>query len=146
MSASNFPTSPDAYRYWDNRLVFGLPAEGQLSSPTCGALPFRKGTGRCSPNCIRGEDWAFLYSLAVDMSYLPTTYVWSDYYTSPGYPNFNRVNTSNHNGIVGFLKATQQASCFGDDVSIDEGDAEELHVGSGLSPYEVKKSWLRGLI
>lgn len=146
MSASNFPTSPDAYRYWDNRLVFGLPAEGQLSSPTCGALPFRSGTGLCSPNCIRGEDWAFLYSLAVDMSYLATTWVWPDYSASTGSPNFNRVNADNHNGMVAFLKATQQASCFGTDVGIDEGDAEELAVGQHQAPYEVVDPWLRGLI
>ena len=71
----------DSYDLVDSgyKWAFGLPSEGQLSSPTCGALPFRNGTGLCSPNCLRGEDWVFMTNWSYDRQKWPSWYVFSDW-------------------------------------------------------------------
>lgn len=81
------PEKPSEYVWDDYNLVdtgykwaFGLPSEGQLSSPTCGALPFRNGTGLASPNCIRGEDWVFMDNWSSDRQRWVSTYVFNDWY------------------------------------------------------------------
>jgi len=145
MSVSYFPNSPAAYRYWSSGWVFGLPAEGQVSSATCGALPFRSGNGLCSPNCIRGEDWAFLYSIGSDLSWLPSSNLWPNYYAHPSTP-INRIEATNHNNYVDFLSATQQARCYGEDIRMDEGSATALNVSESQSPYEVIEPYIAGLL
>ena len=50
---------------------FGLPATLSSTSNTCGAMPFRDGTGLCSPNCLRGEDWVYMGEWAVDRYQFP---------------------------------------------------------------------------
>lgn len=49
---------------WDSSWVFGLPDEGEVSSDSCGAMPFRdvNGTGLKAKKCLRGEDWAWIYT------------------------------------------------------------------------------------
>ena len=77
MSSGNvltFPEKPEEYFSYGsyvnpdygNSWVFGLPATPQSTSNTCGAMPFRSGTGLCSPNCLRGEDWVFMAEWAND--------------------------------------------------------------------------------
>lgn len=80
------PERPSEYVHDDYNLVdsgyrwaFGLPSEGQLSSPTCGAMPFRKGTGLCSPNCIRGEDWVFMDNWCYDRAQFPSWIIFNDW-------------------------------------------------------------------
>lgn len=71
----NYELVPTGYKW-----VFGLPAEGQISSATCGAMPFRHGTGLASPNCIRGEDWIFMHNWVVDRNKFPVWYMFPDFY------------------------------------------------------------------
>ena len=68
-----YPRTPKEYVHSNNNLVggngygwvFGLPDYGQVSSPECGALPFRTAlSGLSSPNCLRGEDWVYLNNWA----------------------------------------------------------------------------------
>lgn len=49
---------------WTNNLVFGLPTGSQVSSDSCGAMPFRFDDveGLTAKKCIRGEDWAWIMS------------------------------------------------------------------------------------
>ena len=81
------PEKPSEYVHEDYNLVdsgykwaFGLPSEGQLSSATCGAMPFRNGTGLASPNCIRGEDWIFMQNWCYDRSMFPVWYMFPDFW------------------------------------------------------------------
>ena len=71
-SALIYPENPDEYFTYgwyvspNGRWKFGLPATPSSTSNTCGALPFRNGTGLCSPNCLRGEDWVYMAEWAGD--------------------------------------------------------------------------------
>lgn len=50
----------------------------------CGALPFRwENDGLNAGKCLRGEDWAFIYSVQASSVDLPDPYIW----------NFNRPST-----------------------------------------------------
>lgn len=42
-------------------------------------MPFRKGTGLCSPNCIRGEDWVFMQNWCHDRAMMPSWIVFNDW-------------------------------------------------------------------
>lgn len=59
------PEEPDDYvglNSWKDNWVFGLPEEGEVSSDSCGAMPFRDagGAGLKAKKCLRGEDWAWI--------------------------------------------------------------------------------------
>ena len=81
------PKRPEEY-VWDNRdmvgcggqWIFGLPNDGQVSSATCGALPFRNGTGVRAKKCLRGEDWEFMQNWCLDRSALPGMGVFPDFH------------------------------------------------------------------
>lgn len=60
------------------RWAFGLPQDGQLSSPQCGAMPFRDASadrGLSSRCCVRGEDWEWMFNWTTDRRYLVDTLV-----------------------------------------------------------------------
>ncbi len=84
MSSLTFPEEPDEYITYGwyvqpypqgHGWKFGLPATPSSTSNTCGALPFRSGTGLCSPYCLRGEDWVFMAEWAGDRYNLPNIQV-----------------------------------------------------------------------
>lgn len=77
----DLPNNPDAYDNWYSDWIFGLP-DGTLTSDECGAMPFRYGKGLNTVNaerCLRGEDWAFLQSVANQTCLLPSIALWPNY-------------------------------------------------------------------
>lgn len=77
------PRDYNATYAWNDNWVFGLPDEGEVSSDSCGAMPFRdvNGTGLKAKKCLRGEDWAWIY-----------TWLWMRY-NLPAYTVFGPTGT-----------------------------------------------------
>lgn len=116
-TARNLPNAPDAYNVWYG-WVFGLPEQGQISSDTCGAMPFRKGDGLCSISCLRGEDIAFLNTAMTDARTLVSPNIWTDFY--PAIPTtYLTPHKSTITQCYNFLSAMQQAGCYGTGISLN---------------------------
>lgn len=119
---NNLPISSAAYNSWANGWVFGADSSGE----TCGAMPFRRGTGKYSERCLRGEDWAYLCSLCSYYRGIPSASVWSGIASAiPSTPTFpTSLLRRSQSEMYDWLKAVETASCFGEDFDMSNSAVE----------------------
>ena len=73
---------------------FGLPDVGQLSSNSCGAMPFRDAlSGINAKKCIRGEDWEWILNWTFDRNGLPGSLITQNWPGLGAMPQLSRGPT-----------------------------------------------------
>ena len=118
---NNLPVSSAAYYDWINGWVFGADSNAN----SCGAMPFRHGTGIYSDRCLRGEDWAFLQNVCLFFGDLPSGQVFG--LSAATFPQLTTsVEGSHARSMYDFLHLVETTGCYGDGYSIADNSAVEI--------------------
>ena len=130
-SALIYPESPDEYFTYGWYVSptgygwkFGLPATPSSTSNTCGAMPFRGGTGLCSPNCLRGEDWVYMGEWASDRYKFPNSNAIEPAMYLTGYSGVVSTSPSREQLTGMYHNLTELKTVYGQDFNLEDQEVQ----------------------